>query len=471
MKKVLMILCAALFSVAAFAQETTEETDFVSIEDIVINPGEEVEIGVSLTNQLQYTAFQCNIALPEGLEFVQGYEVYDPIIEESTFYYVQLTNRCAAMNLTSCNIALYGELAGSLTVVLTSKNATDSRYSIKGNEGEIFKFKVKATEEVHLCSENVVKNVVLTEYGYISHYFADATGNVTVPGTLADYVEDGIEDKPCIINESLSCVYVSADGKTLYAKDDNRFAKKDVWPYQPTQDQIANDKVYDDPESFDQSNWVAINLPEGQDGKTLKGKMISGVKGTFKSKLNPEIDLDVMPEAGDNADPYTPNLYTVASFADAPNTYFVMPPKPMEYASIRWAVYKEGNFYVPKNDGHYNTENLNGVVKANTSMYVGDDFQDGYVYDLTAVVKALKPRVDGSKYEQYKPGEFPVQEGEPSTYYEIYPLTSSTQGMVTGINEIGVDTEDDTYYNLLGQPVSNPTPGIYIHRGKKVLVK
>jgi hypothetical protein len=30
---------------------------------------------------------------------------------------------------------------------------------------------------------------------------------------------------------------------------------------------------------------------------------------------------------------------------------------------------------------------------------------------------------------------------------------------------------DGLYYNLMGQPVSAPTTGIYIHNGKKILVK
>ena len=30
---------------------------------------------------------------------------------------------------------------------------------------------------------------------------------------------------------------------------------------------------------------------------------------------------------------------------------------------------------------------------------------------------------------------------------------------------------DGLYYNLMGQPVENPTNGIFIHNGKKILVK
>ena len=44
--------------------------------------------------------------------------------------------------------------------------------------------------------------------------------------------------------------------------------------------------------------------------------------------------------------------------------------------------------------------------------------------------------------------------------------------MITGIDAIASDRKGDgTYYNLLGQPVKNPTSGIYILDGKKVLVK
>jgi len=43
----------------------------------------------------------------------------------------------------------------------------------------------------------------------------------------------------------------------------------------------------------------------------------------------------------------------------------------------------------------------------------------------------------------------------------------------TGIEDINAEAVegDNRYYNLMGQPVSNPTSGIYIHNGKKVLVR
>lgn len=43
---------------------------------------------------------------------------------------------------------------------------------------------------------------------------------------------------------------------------------------------------------------------------------------------------------------------------------------------------------------------------------------------------------------------------------------------VSGISSpLTAPASDDRYYNLQGQPVTFPTPGLYIHRGKKVLIK
>lgn len=42
---------------------------------------------------------------------------------------------------------------------------------------------------------------------------------------------------------------------------------------------------------------------------------------------------------------------------------------------------------------------------------------------------------------------------------------------VTGISSIASDTHDDTYYSLTGVRVTNPTKGVYIHKGKKVIVE
>ena len=56
--------------------------------------------------------------------------------------------------------------------------------------------------------------------------------------------------------------------------------------------------------------------------------------------------------------------------------------------------------------------------------------------------------------------------------YEIYPITSVTNAIITDIESIKAENDEDgLYYNLLGQPVTNPGPGIYLHNGRKVIVR
>ena len=61
----------------------------------------------------------------------------------------------------------------------------------------------------------------------------------------------------------------------------------------------------------------------------------------------------------------------------------------------------------------------------------------------------------------------------------IYKGMRYREGVVTGIDEVVADKsprrpQDENYYNLMGQPVGKdvPTaPGIYIHNGKKIIVR
>lgn len=94
----------------------------------------------------------------------------------------------------------------------------------------------------------------------------------------------------------------------------------------------------------------------------------------------------------------------------------------------------------------------------------------------------------GSKNLRESSGEivsFQVQ-GNVPTALEIKRIIASTdqavgfhlqdfnlQNVITGIDSLFNSSNgiDDTYYNILGVPVENPTPGIYIKKGQKVIVK
>ena len=53
-------------------------------------------------------------------------------------------------------------------------------------------------------------------------------------------------------------------------------------------------------------------------------------------------------------------------------------------------------------------------------------------------------------------------------------IAAEGEETTTGVDEVSTDENnknDDAYYNLNGQRVDNPQKGIYIHRGKKVIIK
>ena len=300
----------------------------------------------------------------------------------------------------------------------------------------------------------------------------EATASEVEEITLAQLVATGVVNNEYRISNTLTVGYISSDGKTIYAKDDNEYALKDQVPFVPTAQQVSSKKLFDDVSEFDQSNWIAINLPEAVDDPDYYiNKTITRVEGTLNDVLNPEITVNAMPSFGNTASAsFTPNLMCIANFYDE-NTWFVVPPKPNEYVKVRWAVYSDGKFYMPKSENGVNTERLNGVVNI-SDLYTGNyQFIGKCAYEFDAIVKAIKPRT-ASVMNAPSAGytEVNVQDGVPSTYYEIIPV--NIKDVPTAIDIINAERPvDNIYYNLMGQPVANPTPGIYIKNGRKVIVR
>lgn len=306
----------------------------------------------------------------------------------------------------------------------------------------------------------------------------DSHSDIPLPGeattsdidevTLAELVANGVAGNEYRITNTLTVVYISYDGKTLFAKDNNEFALSNQVPFAPTAQQIADNLLFDDVSKFDQSNWIAINLPQALDDPDFYfNHYITDIEGTLNNTLNPEITLEKMPTLTSGAS-YTPNIMCVANFANS-NKYFLVPPKPMEYVRIHWAVYKDGYFYMPAKGEHgFNTEGLTGAIKVNNEMIGGYNFNNNDAYEFFAIVRALNYRTASPSLLAID--NVNIETSEPSRYYEIYPV--EVKGITTGIGTINENRKaDGIYYNLMGQPVANPTPGIYIRDGRKVIVK
>ena len=75
--------------------------------------------------------------------------------------------------------------------------------------------------------------------------------------------------------------------------------------------------------------------------------------------------------------------------------------------------------------------------------------------------------------------EIPAHKAYLETTIDITPKTGSiklvfTDDTSTGINEIETEVQesgDNSYYNLQGMRVEHPTKGIYIHKGKKIIIR
>ena len=425
-------------------------TDKFYINDFSISPGEQKELELNLHSTQDYYSIQVNIYLPAGLSFVFNEDEED---------YIVPTDRIPDVRKNGWpylgDFVVGGD--GSLLITAYSPNLV---LALEADDGPVFTFVVEADDNFEGGLVEC-KFSEMTDMEYEAHNGPDTQCLASKPVSLADIVSEGKVDGVYAINEALTCVYINDDGTMLLAKDDNGFAQKSQPPYVPT----GSQEDFDDPSNFDQSNWVEIALVEpvtASEKASLLGHIITGVKGTLLNVQNPKLTVKEHPVGGITKE-YTPNSYNPANFV-AQETFFLMPPKPQEYAKIKWGVYQDGVLYVPQKDGTNNPLDLSGAVSVNTELYKGDALVNGTVYEMIAVIKVIETPKPSPKRVEPKTTE-------PSNLFEIYPVTATTSDIITGVESIDAHmANDELYYNLLGQPTKNPAPGIYIHCGKKVVV-
>ena len=151
-----------------------------------------------------------------------------------------------------------------------------------------------------------------------------------------------------------------------------------------------------------------------------------------------------------------------------------------------------------------------------SNIYIEGNWMEGGLWGITIVTGAPNVnlgKVDDPEAEDYNPGNNTfVNNGFDNTYYDLYnngtadvyaqgntwnvaeqteenieeviyhQVDDPSKGLVifmpphqeddTAVEEVSAAQQtDNRYYNLMGQPTENPTNGIYIHNGKKILVK
>ena len=279
-----------------------------------------------------------------------------------------------------------------------------------------------------------------------------------------------------ITADDLTAVYVSGDGKTLYCKDDNAYDNPSEIAAGEI-DYVTNVAgLMGAP--YDQSNWVALELPATSAmtfDRDLVGHKLTGVRGKLLSKGNPAISIDetAMPVADATAayDRYFDNLnvYLAANFLSeeqtvaSGETYFFVAPKPVEVATVTWAMWSEADncFLVPPKTGKINQAGIEGGFVADFSKFDGTvpTLLDGSVYSFRAIIFKNIPSQSAAR-----------RSAVAGDSYVVYPVDSFTRlgsvkdGVVTGLYNTNVAKQVSSvfYVNTLGVTSDKPFDGVNI---------
>ena len=173
-------------------------------------------------------------------------------------------------------------------------------------------------------------------------------------------------------------------------------------------------------------------------------------------------------------------------------------------------------------DNHYETNPNNGGScisiydsSSSSNIYIEGNWMEGGLWGITVPTGAPNinlGKVEDPEAEDYNPGNNTfVNNGNGGVLYDLFnngtatiyaqgntwnvaeqteenieeviyhQVDDPTKGLVifmpahqdnTAVDEVeAAQVNDGLYYNLMGQPTKNPAGGIYIHNGKKVLVK
>ena len=114
------------------------------------------------------------------------------------------------------------------------------------------------------------------------------------------------------------------------------------------------------------------------------------------------------------------------------------------------------------------------VMKPNNAAKAGEEIDNSIFFNHTLgdvftvnSQTSTKEKVE-LKYTSEEAGSFFIVPGVNSMIYVVRFVPSD----VTAIKEInGTENKDNNYYDLTGRKVINPQKGIFIHKGKKIIIK
>ncbi|MBR1543990.1 MAG: hypothetical protein IJ626_03755 [Muribaculaceae bacterium] len=365
---------------------------------------------------------------------------------------------------------------GSLTESSTASKTAATQWALLGS-GEY------TLQLTGLDTDKIYKVTFTGDRGILAYEIAFQTPAAVTLNELVTRSDITVNKKYTMEVDDLTAVYLSDDGKTLYCKDGDAYANRS------TKERGAVDYVQEKTGlmngAYDQSNWVALNLPQGGEAEfsyTLVGKRLKRVRGQLRNKTNPELLISAtsMPVAnGSDPNDYAHNLnvFVLCNFMGSTQTspvweetFFFVTPKPMEVGQVEWAMWDASSqmFVVPPkmvvNGVNINGYQLDGGVYTNFSLLSSTpSLEDGGIYRITALM-----RKESAKMSVMHGKKRAVASGN----YVMYPLsapvlTGKIEGsVVTGVSDLasggGKEVKEVLRYDLNGRQLRDKQRGVNI---------
>lgn len=170
----LLTVIAATFQVAAI--------DLFHLKDFTVLPGDTALVEILLENETEYTAFQTDLYLPEGLTYVSQS--------------VALTDRKSSDHMVMANALV----DGGLRIISYSLGVNP----FSGNSGALVTLKVVADDSLVIPAVMVQKRTRITEVTGVETSLEESSCVVTCPGDVNANGHTNIADVTALINYMLS---------------------------------------------------------------------------------------------------------------------------------------------------------------------------------------------------------------------------------------------------------------------------
>lgn len=489
-----------------FAQNT------LSMDDVKLAPGKSTQVSVNLNNAKEYTAFQFDITLPEGIT-----------VEDAT-----LTDRATASHKLE-----KGTVNGKYRVLAYSYNAetNEGNKPLTGTEGAIVNLTLKAGESIAEGATIVIDagnanqeggQVFVEADGTTNYSMGEVTAAVTVAtdavitigesGKTTFVCSSGLDFTGC---DSKAYIVTGIDASNIWltnvsvvpantpivvkgSKGDHVVPKADVKGVDYRSFLIGNntdETIEVTPEGSDQflrlgtqgfsrftdtktvgahKAYIRANaLPAGNAGSSVPVTISDGLRTSLCANVDldfTESDVRAYIATGYDGMIWLSRVNTASAgtplYLRGAEGSYTIPSAACQtvYANMLVGNNTEDAITINQTDGDYTNFFIgkSGFSKVNGTRSVSA--HKSYLQILTSCLPAASRGFSG--------GNIVINESELEVISMPIKSIDTDDDEITGISRVASEAGNDTWYNLKGQRIDTPTrKGLYIKNGKKVVVK